>query len=119
MSFFGIPVSECSDLSIRNSADVLHVFAGDFDGTVQQKAWDRIKVVCTQPLRKDVQFGLSVLRVVGEEQVQGMDAIPPQVCSSQDRISLICCNTRVLNVADIKAAVKGPKRIAKIFGKVC
>lgn len=46
----------------------------DFSEDVCQKKWDRIKVICRQPFRKDVQFGLCFLKVHSKDvKTDGLD----------------------------------------------
>ncbi|XP_064613339.1 LOW QUALITY PROTEIN: uncharacterized protein LOC135477115 [Liolophura sinensis] len=39
--------------------------ASDFMEDVRTQEWDRIRIICRQPFRKDVQFGLSFIRITG------------------------------------------------------
>ena len=46
--------------------NLVHV-ADDFSSTVCLEAWDRLKVTCCQPFRKDVQHGISLIRIIASE----------------------------------------------------
>ena len=35
----------------------------DFNDCVAARQWDRIRIICRQPLKKDVQYGLSFLKI--------------------------------------------------------
>ncbi|KAK7084631.1 Transient receptor putative cation channel, subfamily C, member, partial [Halocaridina rubra] len=35
----------------------------DFNSEAAKEKWDRVRIICTQPFRKDAQFGLSLLRL--------------------------------------------------------
>ena len=41
----------------------LHIVSEDFSTEARDEAWDRLKVTCCQPFRKDVQFGVSMLQI--------------------------------------------------------
>ena len=48
---------------IDREADLLCMFTAEFVSETAQQPWDRIKVKCSQPLRKDKQFGIVFLHV--------------------------------------------------------
>src|SRR6218665_1863989 len=39
----------------------------DFDAGAASEKWDRIRFICCQPFRKDTQFGLSLLKIVSDD----------------------------------------------------
>ncbi|KAI0231139.1 hypothetical protein LSAT2_018469 [Lamellibrachia satsuma] len=44
--------------------DTVRMFKqGDFLAEAKNEAWDRLKITCCQPFRKDVQFGISMLQI--------------------------------------------------------
>ncbi|VDI26664.1 DNA-repair protein XRCC1, partial [Mytilus galloprovincialis] len=55
----------------RNCTSTRMFSSKDFKDHVASKTWDRIRIICRQPLKKDVQFGLSFLRI------KTMDTITP------------------------------------------
>ncbi|XP_071143374.1 uncharacterized protein [Mytilus edulis] len=55
----------------RNCTSTRMFSSKDFKDHVASKTWDRIRIICRQPLKKDVQFGLSFLRI------KTMDNITP------------------------------------------
>ncbi|XP_063407502.1 uncharacterized protein LOC134691147 [Mytilus trossulus] len=55
----------------RNCTSTRMFSSKDFKDHVASKTWDRIRIICRQPLKKDVQFGLSFLCI------KTMDTITP------------------------------------------
>ncbi len=51
-----------------------HWFAEDFTTEVRDECWDRIRIVLSQPFRKDRQMGLQFLRIT-EKREHGDDKI--------------------------------------------
>ena len=61
-----------------NLFTIFYYFTADFNSATRDEPWDRIKVICTQPFRKDVQFGLCFVRVQTADTPCKMDT-PQQV----------------------------------------
>lgn len=38
-------------------------FIDSFDADIAKQKWDRLKIVCRQPFKKEAQFGVSFLRL--------------------------------------------------------
>ena len=54
-------------------------FSEQFSADTRDESWDRIRVVLSQPYRKDVQFGLSVLRILAADNEMSSKVITASV----------------------------------------
>lgn len=74
-----------SDCRTGKNRTVVRMFKKeDFDASAVREKWDRIRILCTQPFRKDVQFGLSLFKVVSEDEAAAStlsDAVADKICS--------------------------------------
>ena len=51
----------------------IEIFPESFSREVLSQQWDRIRIICRQPFRKDKQFGLSFIRIAAKDD----EALPP------------------------------------------
>ena len=42
---------------------LVELISGDFSSSVKDELWDRLQIICRQPFRRDVQFGLSFIQI--------------------------------------------------------
>lgn len=42
---------------------IFFFYTDDLNGEVVKEKWDKVRIVCIQPFRKDTQFGLSLFRI--------------------------------------------------------
>ncbi|XP_064081893.1 uncharacterized protein LOC135198254 [Macrobrachium nipponense] len=66
----------------------------DFNAEATEEKWDKVRIVCTQPYRKDVQFGLSLFRLHTNSEVLSV-VEDPVVNTNKD-------DTKIRKVADMK-----------------
>ena len=69
----------------------IHIYAGGFSRQTIENQWDRIRLICRQPYRKDKQFGLSFIRVAsvpeessGEDVSQANNLLATKVNNTND-----------------------------------
>ena len=58
-------------------------FTENFDETNRLETWDRMRIICTQPFRKDKPFGVSMLKLRAETD---LDAINNNSVSVAERV---------------------------------
>lgn len=50
----------------------------EFDESVANQSWDRLKIICSQPFNKHVQYGLSFVKVNGKFDSSENVAVSPE-----------------------------------------
>ena len=49
------------------------LLAENFDETNRLETWDRMRIICTQPFRKDKPFGVSMLKLRAETDLDAIN----------------------------------------------
>ena len=62
-------------------------FAGDLNQSVVKEKWDKIRIVCSQPFKRDLQFGLSFLKFYTTDTEETQEKFPASAVSASSRPS--------------------------------
>ncbi len=72
---------------------------------MRDEPWDRIKLVFSQPFKKDLQFGLNLLKVVTEEQVEEPKVAKPQVGGTFQIVKMLSRQYQALSVVKLNLGI--------------
>ncbi|XP_066950840.1 uncharacterized protein [Macrobrachium rosenbergii] len=78
----------------KNATTVRMFKQCDFNADAVEEKWDKVRIVCTQPFRKDVQFGLSLFRLHANSEVLSIAEDSVDNTNKDD--------AKMLKVADLK-----------------